>query len=277
MKRISQRFRIIFVLLIISSLYSCAPKVIVKEPAKEVTPYKIYENIELRTSTHFGKWAKTEIYVPRGALIAVMANGEIWDIRKPYEWRWQPHKSLRFKIGEEGREHHIDSGIDRKDPFNLNVVPVGNGGFLYFGMGTWWKFRDPKTRRGNIHVRVIVWEKDRQDQIERDLLRLIRGHPTDRQFRDLISLMANCLGNIGEYQKVQNLYKMMKENPEGDWERVYPTVLNQLSDFERQLGRYEAAKAYSEESLKGVRRYNNRYMESIILRRLGMTASSQKK
>jgi tetratricopeptide (TPR) repeat protein len=144
-------------------------------------------------------------------------------------------------------------------------------------MGTWWGNRALGTRTGEITVRVIIWEKDRQDQIESDLLGLIRAHPEDQQFRDLIAFMANCLGNIREYQKVENLYKMMKENPEIEWDRgVFPTVLNKLSDLGRSLGRNDRAKAYLEESLKSARRYGNRYMESMILRRLAIAASNQK-
>ena len=64
----------------------------------------------------------------------------------------------------------------------MNVIPSGEGGQLYFGMGTWW--RDPyvPNKRGELIVRVIVWEKGHQDQIEGDLLKLIRAHPNDQQF-----------------------------------------------------------------------------------------------
>jgi CHAT domain-containing protein/Tfp pilus assembly protein PilF len=257
----------------ISLLFGCMPRMTVKETAH----YKVYENIDLVASTNFGTWTKTDIQIPQGAIVAVMAKGEIWDTRNPSEWYWQPHQCLRFKVGEDSREINIICGIDRKDPYNLNVVPSGNGGFLYFGMGTWWRNRNPKTKMGKITARAIVWEKDRQDQIESDLLRLIRDHPKDPQFRFLVAFMANCLGPIGEYQKVQNLYKMMKENPDLDWDKVYSVVLNHLSDFERQQGRNESAKAYLEESLKGVRHYGNKYEESMVLQRLGRVAFNQKK
>jgi CHAT domain-containing protein/Tfp pilus assembly protein PilF len=275
MERFFQPFRVYFVLIlfIVFFLTGCMPRMALKETAH----YKFYENIDLVASTNFGTWTKTEIQIPKGAIVAVMAKGEIWDTRKPDKWRWQPYSSLRFKVGEEGREIHIDSGVDKKDPYNLNVIPGGNGGTLYFGMGTWWKLRDPKTRKGHVQVRVIIWEKDRQDQIESDLLKLILDHPKDPQFRFLVAFMANCFGNIGEYQKVQNLYQMMRENPEIEWDRVFPTVLNHLSDFERMLGRNENAKVYLEEALKGARRFGNRYMESIIISRLGRVEFNQKR
>ena len=276
MKRFHQPFRVSFVLFlfIVFLLTGCMPRMTVKETAH----YKLYEGISLLASKNFGTWTKTEIQIPKGAIVAVMAKGEVWDTRNPSEWYWQPHQCLRFKVGEDNRKMHLSSGVDRKDPYNLNAVPSGNGGFLYFGMGTWWKTnRSPKTKMGKITARAIVWEKDRQDQIERDLLKLIRDHPKDPQFRFLVAFMANCLGPIGEYQKVQNLYKMMKENPDLDWDKVYPVVLNHLSDFERHQGRNESAKAYLEESLKGVRRYGNKYEESMVLQRLGRVAFNQKK
>jgi CHAT domain-containing protein/Tfp pilus assembly protein PilF len=275
MKRFHRSFRVYFVLFLffIFLLTGCMPRVTVKE----TTHYKFYENIDLVASTDFGTWIRAEIQIPKGAIVAVMAKGEVWDTRNPSEWHWQPYDTLRFKVGQDGRVIHIDSGLDIKVPFNLNVTPSGNGGFLYFGMGTWWRNRNPKTKMGKITVRVIVWEKDRQDQIERDLLKLIHDHPKDPQFRFLVAFMANCFGNIGEYQKVQNLYQMMRENPEIEWDRVFPTVLNHLSDFERMLGRNENAKVYLEEALKGARRFGNRYMESIIISRLGRAEFNQKR
>ena len=261
------------ILFLIFLLFGCAPKMTVKEATP--TRYKLYEDIELVASKNFGTWIKTDISIPKGAIVAVMANGEVWDIRNPKRWRWQPFRSLRFKIGEDGREMPIGTGIDRKD--NLNVVLSGEGGFLHLGMGTGWrKMRNPKYKMGKITIKVIVWEKDRQDGVGDDLIGLIRAHPKDQQFLTLVAFVASCLGNMSEYQKIQNLYKMMKENSDLDWDRVYPTVLNNLSDFDRQLGRNESAKAHLEESLKGARRYGNRYMETMALRRLAMAASNLK-
>ena len=274
MERLQRPFRVYFIVGVASLLFGCLPRVTVKEAAH----YRVYEGIDLTASTNFGIWTKTEIQIPKGAIVAVLAKGEVWDNRNPGELHWQPHQCLRFEVGENNRTMHLSSGVDRKDPFNLNVFPSGDGGLLYFGMGTWWKRnRNPKTKMGKITARAIVWEKDRQDQIESDLLRLIRDHPKDPQFRFLVAFMANCLHRIGEYQKVENLYRMMKENPDLDWDKVYPYVFQYLSDFERQLGRNESAKAYLEESLKGVRRYGNKHEESMILQRLGRVALNQKK
>jgi CHAT domain-containing protein/uncharacterized protein HemY len=272
--RRSLEIPIVLFLFLVLLLPSCMPRMTVKEAPH----YKLYENITLPASTtNFGNWIKADIHVPKEAIVAVMAKEEVWDIRNPGRWHWQPHQCLRFKVGENGREIHIDGGIDYlKNPFNLNVIPSGNGGLLYFGMGTWWKVKNPQYKNGKFIARVIVWEKGRQNQIENDLLELIRSHPEDQQFRDLVAFMAICFFQMAEYEKLQNLYKMIRENPEIDWARVYPQFFSVLTDFEMRFGRNLKAKEYAEEALKGARRFGNRYMESNLLRKLADIASNLK-
>ncbi len=270
--RSSRSLGIFLILFLISLLLGCMSRMTVKG----TTHYKIYENIDLVASKDFGSWTKTEIQIPKEAIVAVMAKGEVWGTVKKAQWRLQPYQSLCFKVGEDGREIKIESGIDFKNPSNLNVIPGGGGGFLYLGMGTSRRDKNPKNKMGKIIVRVIIWEKGHQDRIEGDLLELIRSHPGEQQFPDLVASTAVCFNNMGEYQKVQNLYKMMRETPEIEWDRVSPQVLTMLSNFERSLGRNDRAKAYLEESLKSAKRYGKAPMESSILRRLAMVASNQK-
>lgn len=256
-----------FILLgfLVLSLFGCMTRMKLNETAR----YRLYENVNL-SNKNFGTWTKTDVDIPQGAIIAVMAKGEIRRRKGG-----QPYRTLRFRVGEDGREMHIVSGTDSKNPSNLNVAACEDAGFLYLGVSTW--RRNKVTKTGEIKVRIMIWEKDHQDQIESDLLGLIRAHPKDQQFQDLIAYMARCLGNIGEYQKVQDLYKMMKENPKIEWDRVFPMVLLVLSNFERSLGRNDRAKAYLEESLQSARRYGNRGLESTILSNLAIAGSKQEK
>jgi len=265
---------LVLFLFLVLLLPSCMPRMTVKEAPH----YKLYENIALVASTtNFGTWMKADIHIPKEAIVAVMARGEVWDIGNPGRWHWQPHQCLRFKVGEDGRQINIDGGIDYlKYPFNLNVIPSGNGGLLYFGMATWWKVKNPQYKNGKFIARVIVWEKGRQDQIENDLLELIRSHPEDHQFRDLVTFMAICFFQMAEYERLQNLHKMIRENPEIDWARVYPQFFSVLTDFEMRFGRNLKAKEYAEEALKGAIRFGNRYMESNLLRKLADIASNLK-
>jgi CHAT domain-containing protein len=245
---------------------------------KETTHYKLYENITLLASTkNFGSWVKMDVHFPKDAIVAVTVKGEVWDISKPGKLPWQPYQCLRFKAGENGRRIQIDSGIDSlKHPSNVNVAPSGNGGRLYFGMGTWWKVKNPRDKNGKFLARVIVWEQGHQDQIEKDLLELIRSHPEDRQICDLVGYMAGCLYQIAEYEKLQNLYKMVRDHPEIDWARVYPQLFAWLAEFEMRFGRNLKAKEFAEESLKGARRFGNRYAESSRLRQLADIAGNLK-
>ncbi len=251
----------------------CLPRMTVKETAH----YKYYENIILKAPQHFGTWTKTDIYIPQGAMIAVMAKGEIWDARHPSQWRWQPSRSLRFKIGVNGPETHIAPGMDPKNRTNMNFVQTVEGGPLYLGMGAWWKKKNPKFKQGKLVIRAIVWEKRYQARIEDDLLELIRHHPEDQQVRELVSPVAACFLRTGEYQRVQDLHKMMRETPDIEWGRAYPSVLLNVSDVERSLGKIDKAKACLEESLTLIRRFGNPYMEIQALRRLAEIASNSGK
>ena len=274
MKRFYCPFRIAIVLFILSFLLGCIGKMTIRETAH----YKLYENIVLTPLANMGIWTKTDIDIPKGAIVAVMAKGEIWDITDPSKLHWQPYECLELKVGKGGIETSISAGIDLKDPSNLNVVPSGEGGRLYLGMATsiFWNKANlwVQNKRGELVVRVIVWEKGHQDQIEGDLLQLIRTHPDDQQFRDLVAQMAFCFNQMGEYEKVQSLHRMMRETPEIDWGKAYPYILLTMSYLETSLGRNDRAKTYAEEALKGIKRYGNPYTESSALRHLGMIASN---
>ncbi len=275
MDRIYRWFKMLLLLLILVSPLIGTVNGIAKRETQKPSSFKTYEHFRLVAPNDFGKWTRTEIYIPKGSIVGVMARGEIWDIRRPDRWRWQPVRTLRVKIGEEGTEIPMGRGIDKRDPFNLTVIHSRSGGYLYVGLGAWWRRKDPASRRGEVLVRVLLWEEGCQDRVEEDLIRLIREHPKDHQFIDLVGGMAICFGDIGEYQRVENLYKMMADHSDLHWDRVRPSILSRLSDFEAQLGRYEKAKSYLKEVLKGARQYGDRYMESRTFVRMGRIASSQ--
>jgi len=271
MRKFNHFFRIAIVLFILPLLLGCAARMTTKENAH----YKVYENIVLTAQGYVGSWIKTDIQIPKGAIVAVMAKGEIWNFTDPNKWRWQPYQCLQLKVGIDGTRTTIQGGIDYLEkPSNLSVHPSGEEGLVYLGMGTWWRNPYPEHKRGELIVRVIIWEKGHEDRIEGDLLELIRAHPNDQQFRDLVAQMAHCLNQMREYEKVQNLHKMMKETPEIDWGAARPSILLAISDLERSLGRNERAKTYAEEALRDIKRYGNRYAESNVLGRLGMIASN---
>ena len=97
MKRFYEFFRIATVLFILPLLLGCIAKMTVKETAH----YKLHENIVLTPLANMGIWTKTDIDIPKGAIVAVMVKGEIWHITDPSKWHWPPYRCLEFKVGKE--------------------------------------------------------------------------------------------------------------------------------------------------------------------------------
>jgi hypothetical protein len=131
-KRCYIPFRIAIVLSILPLLLGCIPRMTIKETAH----YKVYGNIVLAAQGNVGIWIRTSIDIPKGAIVAVMVKGEIWDITGPSQWHWQPWQCLELKVGKGGLKTIISGGIDYlRDPSNISVVTSGEGGPLYFGIG----------------------------------------------------------------------------------------------------------------------------------------------
>ena len=74
--KFSWSFKLIIGSFILFLLFGCMPRITVKETAN----YKLYENITLLAGNDFGTWTKTDVRIPKGAIVAVMAKGEVWDI-----------------------------------------------------------------------------------------------------------------------------------------------------------------------------------------------------
>lgn len=98
MKRFYQFFRVAIVLFILFLLLGCIPKMTIKE----VAHYKLYENIVLAAPANMAVWTKTDIHIPKEAIVAVMVKGEIWDITDTSKWNWQPSQCLELKVGKDG-------------------------------------------------------------------------------------------------------------------------------------------------------------------------------
>jgi len=68
------------------------------------TPHRTYSNVALHT---VGMWTRTEIDIPRGAMVAIMAEGECFNSKNPMKKRLDPSACLRFKIGEKGMKTNL--------------------------------------------------------------------------------------------------------------------------------------------------------------------------
>jgi CHAT domain-containing protein len=222
----------------------------VKTTAKRTAHYKLFENTSLK---RIGSWIKTDIHIPRGAIVAVMAKGEIWDTRNPAKWRWEPLKLLAFKVGKNGMNRFLTAGGDMENPANMNVFRSVNDGVLYCYIKGG---QHPDKKAGSFIARAILWDKGHQNYIEDDLQELIRTHPGDHQYRHLMVYMATCFHHMREYTRAEMLLKRLRESGQAT-----AKVFTLSSHFEHSLGRYGRAKAYAEEALRICKQSGNRMVE----------------
>lgn len=75
-----------------------------KQAVGAETPYRTYSNVALHT---VGMWTRTDIDVPRGAMVAIMAEGECFNSKNPMKKRLDPSACVRFKIGEKGMTRNL--------------------------------------------------------------------------------------------------------------------------------------------------------------------------
>jgi hypothetical protein len=106
-KRFYSLIRVAMILFIFPLLLGCVARMTIKE----TTHYKLYENIVLTAPANIAVWTKTNIDIPKGAIVAVMAKGEIWGITDPNRWRWQPWRCLELKIGKGGIRENIEAEL----------------------------------------------------------------------------------------------------------------------------------------------------------------------
>jgi CHAT domain-containing protein len=250
--------------IVLAILLLCLPLgCTVKTTGKRTAHYKLYENAPLK---RIGTWIKTDVYIPRGAIVAVMAKGEVWDTRNPTKWRWQPLRLLAFKIGKNGMNRFLTEGGDLENPANMNVFKSVNDGFLYcFIKGG----HHPEKKAGSFIVTVILWDKGHQDQIAEDIEELVSIHPGDHQYRHLMSYMAMCFHQMRDYARAEMLLKRLRESGQAT-----AKVFTISSRFERSLGRYDRAKAYAEEALRISRQSGNQIMEGEALLSLSAALSN---
>ena len=160
---------------------------------KEETRYRLYESIPLK---NVGRWIETNIQVSRGAIVAVIAKGEMRHVSKNVGW--QPYQVLSFKVGKDGPPLRVVRGTHGNVIMNLNAFKSANEGFLYF-------YVDAGDRtavmRSDITTTVIVWDPQHQQKIKKDVAKLRRLYPGDPQFTFLNRTIASVFTQAGDYTK----------------------------------------------------------------------------
>ncbi len=202
--------------------------------------YKIYPDMPL---TRIGSWTQTDIKVPREALVALMAEGEVWDAKDPSKKRLNPTACLKFKIREKG----VMRGLSRFGNFgHVTVFKNTREGFLYYNIGPFLK--EPWNKRTKMIGTVIVWEKEHVDKVDADIQELIRAHPDKKPYQVLAFPLAGCLTEIGDYTKAEMVLKRLR-GTEWEYGWMAVTALTLSAQNESWLGRYDRTKIYAEEAL----------------------------
>ncbi|HYR01991.1 MAG TPA: tetratricopeptide repeat protein, partial [Syntrophobacteria bacterium] len=252
----------------------CMPRVTMTQTAH----YRLYENLTLTPSDTQG-WKNTGISVPRGATVAVMAKGAIWDQgastagkgkdrkldQRLSAWTRYPYQLLWFRVGKEGKRFPIYYGDNREKPLNMNVVTSGGSDVLY----AWVEIRRfPERKAGNLAVTVIVWPQDQTDHVLEDCEELARSHPGDSQYSYLPSFLARGFFERGDYSTAEAFLQRARSAPEP---KAWDFFLS--SQNENRLGRYELARSYGERALEIYRRDSNQEGQILALTQIATALS----
>jgi CHAT domain-containing protein len=220
---------------------------------------KIYEDISV---AQIGRWNSTGITVPAGAVVAVLAKGEIQDKYEPEKWRFPPWWCLRFKIGY-GPVVRLGSGADSgKNPHNMNVIQNGGAGTLNF----WINLDLPERKKGGFTATVLIWDQEHQERMEEDITMFINSRPGESQLRNLWIRMAFFLTNdAGDYSRAEAILRRLREDAASwsDADNSYIWVTSAIN--ENYMGRIDRAKAFAEKALEFTERSGNRNQKGYVL------------
>jgi len=209
------------------------------------TPYKTYSNVTIDT---VGVWTRTDVDIPRGAMVAIMAEGECFNVKQPMKKLLDPSACVRFRIGERGVARNLARFYVSQ---HVSVTKSPGEGPLYFNIAPFVK--EKRNWEAKISATVFVWEKGKSDKMESDIQNLIQAHPDDKKYQSLLFPLAGCFTQTGEYLRAEKILKDLREAT-GIKGRVGLVALNQSAQNEKWLRRYDRAAAYAQEALDLSRR-----------------------
>jgi len=204
------------------------------------TPYKTYSDVPVST---VGVWTRTDVEIPRGAMVAIMAEGECFNPRQPMKKRFDPSACVRFKIGEKGVRRTLTRLYVSQ---HVAVAKSPGEGRLYFNIAPFLK--EKRNWQSSITATVLVWERGKADKIESDLRQLMQAHPDDKKYQALFFPLAGCFTQTGEYVRAEKILKDLREGA-GKHGREGVLALNQSAENEKWLRRYDRVAAYAQETL----------------------------
>jgi tetratricopeptide (TPR) repeat protein len=203
-------------------------------------PYRTYADVPM---TQIGVWTRTDVYVPKGAMVAVIAEGECWRGKEPNKRKLDPTACLRFKIGERGVRRNLGRFYGSQ---HVSVVKsTADGPFCYILAPF---LKEKRNWQANLSATVLVWEKAHADRIQSDIHDLILAHPDQKKFQALLFPLAGCFTLSGEYSRAEKVLKELRETTDkGSREAILALTLS--AENEKWLRRYGGAKEYAEEAL----------------------------
>lgn len=209
------------------------------------TAYKTYGNVSM---TQLGTWTKTDIRVPKGAIVALMAEGEIHDLRSHHKASWTPSKCLVIRIGKRGLPRGVNQFYGSA---HVKVFKNLKEGELQYALGR--TLKNLTTKMGTITATVMVWDAESVGRAFQDIQGLVAAHPDQVRYKALLISLAECFTNSGEYSKAEMVLKELRETS-GQRGREAAMVLIKSSNNEKWLRRYDRVKGYAEGALAISRR-----------------------
>jgi len=219
--------------------------------------YNMYSNVSM---TQIGYWKGTGVHVPRGAVVGVIADGEMWTQHGSN--RWGPASLLKVRVGEKGSLRGLSKYYDST---HVRVFRSATEGELQYEI-------KPKSRsgaasmRGKINTTLMVWEKENLDRVFSDVNDLIDANPGSKRYPALLLSLAECYTDIGEYSKSEGVLERLRDRL-GRRGREAALAFLYSSKNEKWLGRYDRMKTYAEEALEISTREGHKgiQVESLLL------------
>jgi CHAT domain-containing protein len=227
-----------------------------KQTTQADIPYKTYVNVPM---TKVGVLTKTDIYVPKGAMVAIMAEGECWTAKGSMKRSLDPTACLRIKVGQKSLARSLSRVYGTE---HATVVKSGRKGPLYYTIAPFLK--DKSNWEAKLSATVLVWDKGRTDKAESDIQDLILAHPDQKKFQALLFPLAGFFNQTGDYSKAEKVLKQLRETSDkGSREAIVALTLS--AENEKWLRRYDKTKEYAEEALEISRREGRKGFEGEAL------------
>jgi CHAT domain-containing protein/tetratricopeptide (TPR) repeat protein len=216
-------------------------------------PYKTYANVPM---TKIGVLTRTDIHVPKGAMVAIMAEGECLNVKQPMKKRLDPSACLRFKIGERGLRSELSRFYGSE---HVRVIKSPREGVLYYNIAPFLK--EKGNWEAKLSTTILVWEKARTEKVESDIRDLILAHPDQKKYEALQFSLAACFTQTGEYSRAEKILNQIRETS-GKEGREAIIALNLSAENEKWLRRYDKTKEYAQEALEISRREGRKGLQA---------------